>query len=315
MKNLILELLGMQYKMEGSRIDEICEEYGITEERFVELLSRDAYCPTLSAAPTTSTLTYTEEDGSEHHFHVGQLCRWAENGQYRIAVCKNVTDTAVEWYALPVKVSELSNDSGYLTSHQDVSHLATKTELSAKQDIISDLATIRSGASKGATALQSVPSEYVTETELTAKGYATTAQVSSAQTAAQNYTDTKIAALVNGAPETLDTLDEIAGALKDNANIVDVLNGSIANKQDKTLKFENLTASSWVSDATYTDYPYRCDVACTGVTAEMYAEVVFSLAQATSGDYAPLCETKANAVSIWSATNTSVTIPTIIITK
>ncbi len=38
--------------------------------------------------------------------------------------------------------------------------------LSSKQDVITDLATIRSGASKGATALQSIPSEYVTETEL-----------------------------------------------------------------------------------------------------------------------------------------------------
>ena len=34
--------------------------------------------------------------------------------------------------------------------------------------------SIRSGAAKGATALQSVPAEYVTETELTNKGYATT---------------------------------------------------------------------------------------------------------------------------------------------
>lgn len=43
-----------------------------------------------------------------------------------------------------------------------------------KQDAIDDLDDIRAGAAKGATALQSVPSEYVTESELTAKGYATT---------------------------------------------------------------------------------------------------------------------------------------------
>lgn len=41
-----------------------------------------------------------------------------------------------------------------------------EARFSAKQDVISDLATIRSGAALGATALQSVPSEYVTETEL-----------------------------------------------------------------------------------------------------------------------------------------------------
>lgn len=42
-----------------------------------------------------------------------------------------------------------------------------------KQDKITDLDAIRSGAAAGATALQSVPAEYVTETELTNKGYAT----------------------------------------------------------------------------------------------------------------------------------------------
>ena len=43
-----------------------------------------------------------------------------------------------------------------------------------KQDKIADLDAIRSGAAAGATALQSVPAEYITESELTAKGYATT---------------------------------------------------------------------------------------------------------------------------------------------
>lgn len=55
-----------------------------------------------------------------------------------------------------------------LQEHQDIS---------GKQDVITDLATIREGASKGATALQSIPEEYVTESELSAKGYATTAQL------------------------------------------------------------------------------------------------------------------------------------------
>ena len=43
----------------------------------------------------------------------------------------------------------------------------------SKQDVISDLDAIRNGAELGATALQSVPSEYVTESELTDKGYTT----------------------------------------------------------------------------------------------------------------------------------------------
>ena len=45
-------------------------------------------------------------------------------------------------------------------------------QINDKQPKINDLDTIRSGAAKGATALQQVPSEYVTESELNSKGYA-----------------------------------------------------------------------------------------------------------------------------------------------
>ena len=54
---------------------------------------------------------------------------------------------------IPTKVSELENDSNYLTEHQDIS---------GKQDVISDLETIRSGAALGATAIQSLAG-YATE--------------------------------------------------------------------------------------------------------------------------------------------------------
>ena len=64
---------------------------------------------------------------------------------------------------IPTKVSELENDSGYLTSHQDISNLATKVELSAveaKIPNVSNFATI----------------SYV-ETAITNKGYQTQIQV------------------------------------------------------------------------------------------------------------------------------------------
>lgn len=45
--------------------------------------------------------------------------------------------------------------------------------ISELQNKVKDIDTIRSGAELGATALQEVPAEYITETELTAKGYLT----------------------------------------------------------------------------------------------------------------------------------------------
>lgn len=50
---------------------------------------------------------------------------------------------------------------------------ATKTIV--ESDIVTDIATIRANATLGAKALQRVPSEYITETKLNQKGYATTA--------------------------------------------------------------------------------------------------------------------------------------------
>ena len=75
---------------------------------------------------------------------------------------------------IPVKTSQLTNDSGYITlkevpevdlsgysktghTHDDLYYTKTEinTKLNGKQDTISDLETIRSGAALGATALQS----------------------------------------------------------------------------------------------------------------------------------------------------------------
>lgn len=67
------------------------------------------------------------------------------------------------------------------TSTNPVQNKVVYSELQKKQGTITDLADIRSGAALGKTALQSVPSEYVTESELTQKGYATTSQVNDKQ--------------------------------------------------------------------------------------------------------------------------------------
>lgn len=49
----------------------------------------------------------------------------------------------------------------------------------------------------------------------------------------EDYVDTQVAALVNAAPETLDTLGELATAFQENKEVVDALDASITNKQDK----------------------------------------------------------------------------------
>lgn len=61
-------------------------------------------------------------------------------------------------------------------------------QINEKQPKIDDLDTIRSGAAKGATALQQVPQEYVTESELNSKGYAVAANLAMVATSG-SYND------------------------------------------------------------------------------------------------------------------------------
>ena len=49
-------------------------------------------------------------------------------------------------------------------------------------------------------------------------------------TAANAYTDTQINNLINGAPAALDTLDELAAALSDDANFASTITNSISTK-------------------------------------------------------------------------------------
>ena len=51
--------------------------------------------------------------------------------------------------------------------------------------------------------------------------------------ASEAYVQTEVANLVNSAPETLDTLGEVAKAIEDNETIVEALNAAIGNKADK----------------------------------------------------------------------------------
>ena len=92
--------------------------------------------------------------------------------------------------------------------------------------------------------------------------------------------------------------------------VQDILDNSQTGKY-----FYNQTVSSWTSDATYSDYPKKGLITLTGVKGTDGVEVTFSNADATSGNYAPICNTVANGVEIWAkAQDNALSIPTIHIT-
>ena len=79
----------------------------------------------------------------------------------------------------------------------------------------------------------------------------------------------------------------------------------------------SVATSAWVSDTTYTDYPYRASIVIDGCTANHIPEVTFALSDATSGNFAPITETYDGGVYIYAIEQPSeaMTIPTIKLTK
>ena len=177
----------------------------------------------------------------------------------------------------------------------------------------SDLASaVQTSLGKADTALQSVPSEYVTETELTGKGYAT----NTALQTAMRSTEMKLS-------EFELSLDGKQPVLVSGKNIKTINGTSILGSGDieiqietdnftQKLVFENVTAN-WYSDSWYIDYPYVSNITIDGILSTDYAEVIFAPEHAASGNYAPVCETADGSIYIFSKTADPILIPTIII--
>lgn len=78
---------------------------------------------------------------------------------------------------------------------------------------------------------------------------------------------------------------------------------------------KTVAKANFVSDNTYTDYPYRAAITVNGVTTDMIPEIIFDLSDAISGNYSPVAQTYNGGVYIYAASppDNNLTIPTIIV--
>ena len=87
----------------------------------------------------------------------------------------------------------------------------------------------------------------------------------------------------------------------------------------RKLQFNNtsVAVADFVDDETYEDYPFRAAVALEGVISSMIPEVIFSLADAISGNFAPVAESYNGGVYLYAANKPegNTVIPTIICWK
>lgn len=74
-------------------------------------------------------------------------------------------------------------------------------------------------------------------------------------------------------------------------------------------------AAGWAADAAYEAYPFRAAVALAGVTEAMTADVLFALADAVSGIYAPVNESYAGGVYLYASEQpgADITLPRVLV--
>lgn len=203
------------------------------------------------------------------------------------------------------------NVMGDITKQQDlIQKFATKADIGHRHDI--NTLTFNEGDINGAWladgsinepayGAQSIPTNALKELSVTSEklnnGAVTTAKIASG-------------AVIN---------DSIANGSVSGAKIADgaVTRAKLSNDV-KVLPFTNKTVatSAWVSDTTYTDFPYRAAVACEGVTAKHYAEVTFAPADAMSEEFAPVAASYDGGVYLYASEIpvAALAIPTIVCT-
>ena len=186
-----------------------------------------------------------------------------------IDVDKNYVDTQLATKAnitdIPTKVSELTNDSGYLTvipeeyvtdteleskgyltEHQDISNLATKAEVQTKADVNH----IHSQY------LTTIPTEYITETEL-ADALSTKANTSDIPSlegyATETYVTNKIAeASLSGGEVDLSgyaTKDELTVGLAKKSNVEHIHSYNDLTNKPTIPSVEGLASTEYVDNA------------------------------------------------------------------
>ena len=181
------------------------------------------------------TTDYRFKDGSGYSYPAGTNVYWTSDGKwdclsgnitkqvsqaeydaltqeekmngtiYYISDSDNLISAASDTVAGIVKVDKLLSS----TSENPVQNKVVKTELDKKANLISPALT---GTPTAPTAPNSTNNTQI----------ATTA-----------FVKTIVNALINGAPETLDTLKELADAVTANKTVADALNSAIGNKVDK----------------------------------------------------------------------------------
>ena len=216
-------------------------EEGVTNQYFTNQRALDAtsaaYDAAGSAGDVAADLTTHENDTTAHGATgavVGTTNTQSLSNKTISYVDNTITVQVANVSDLTASAAELNTLDGITASTSELNLLdgvtATTTELnyldgvtSGIQNQLDDKAPLESPALTGTpTAPTAAPGTNSTQVATTA------------------YTDAAVASLVDGAPDLLNTLNELAGALQDNPDIISDLQDIAAGKQDTLTEGANI---------------------------------------------------------------------------
>lgn len=181
-----------------------------------------------------------------------------------VSAANSHTDLALEDYTPTNSLDATVGGYGYiknadlngyaLESYVDQAELdAVATANSYTDGEISDLdASLKLYADQAETDAKAYTDTRETAITTAYQAYADQAELD-AISAAEDYTDTAIANLIDSAPATLDTLNELAAALQDNPDIISDLQDIAAGKQDTLTEGANIDITNNVISVTGLD--------------------------------------------------------------
>ena len=158
---------------------------------------------------------------------------WATNANIRAYKIVNGNLVFDEKREEELKTQWKREEEANLPTDIDLSGYATKEELNAYAKTSSLAKVATTGKYED---LTNEPDIYTLETK---------ADASAKLTEAKTYTDTKIGNLIGTAPETLDTIQEVAQAIEDNETVIEALNSAIGKKANTSDLSKVATSGSY----------------------------------------------------------------------
>lgn len=203
-------------------------------------------------------------------------------------------ETAANSYTAGEITTALSTAQGYAdTAEADAKSYAEG--LAVNYDPAGSAASAETAANNyTSTALLDYTTTANLDTTIDGYGYLKSADLSGYAT--ETYVNTAVDNLVDGAPGLLDTLNELAAAINDDANYATTLTTALGTKQD------NLTASTGITidgsnniSVTTNTYDAYGDAAAAETAANLYTDGEITTALSTAQGYATTAENNAIA--------------------